>query len=207
MISLELIRNRIRERAHLWEAQADGDFQLNPDLREAVIENAKKPAAVLLGLVERDGDARLILTKRTENLANHSGQIAFPGGKIDPEDVSAEAAALREAREEIGLDAGEVEVIGRLPDYHSGSGYIIAPVIAEVRSSAGFEINPGEVEYLFEVPLAFLMDRRNHQLGSRVFRNVERHYYEMPYGEHYIWGVTAGMIRVFHDRVLGHETA
>lgn len=206
MYSMDRIRERVFERSASWNADTDGDFLLNPDLRELVMEKATKPAAVLVGLVERAGEANLILTKRTEKLASHSGQVAFPGGKIDPEDASPEAAALREAREEIGLDENEVTVLGRLPDYHSGSGFVIAPVIAEVGPGAGFEINHDEVEYLFEVPLAFLMDLSNHRRASRMFMNAERHYYEMPYQDHYIWGVTAGMIRVFHDRVFADGT-
>lgn len=206
MIRMESIRDRVRHRSQAWQADIDGDFLLNPDLKDHVMQNAKKPAAVLLGLVERNSGANLILTKRTENLASHSGQIAFPGGKIDPDDASPEDAALREANEEIGLDQSEVTVLGRLPDYHSGSGFVIAPVIAEVGSDAGFEINPEEVEYLFEVPLAFLMDPRNHVRASRMFMDAERHYYEMPYQDHYIWGVTAGMIRVFHDRIFSDGT-
>lgn len=187
--------------------EPDGDFLLNPDLRDAIVERAVKKAAVLIGLIERSGETNVILTKRTEYLANHSGQIAFPGGKIDEADASPEAAALREAWEEIGLDINEVDIVGRLPDYHSGSGYLIAPVLGIIRPAADFQINPGEVEYMFEVPLSFLMDPANHKLGSKTFAGGERHYYEMPYREHFIWGVTAGMIRVLHDRVFAHEPA
>lgn len=182
--------------------EMDGDYQMNEGMRESVIANAKKHAAVLIGLIERGGSVNVILTKRTEALNNHSGQVAFPGGRIDDDDASPEAAALREAWEEIGLDINEVEIMGRLPDYYTGSGYRVAPVIGFVREGADFEINPDEVDYMFEVPLAFLMDVANHTTTSRMWKERERFFYEMPYQEHYIWGVTAGMIRVLYDRVF-----
>lgn len=182
--------------------EMDGDYQMNEGMRESVIANAKKHAAVLIGLIERKGSVNVILTKRTEALNNHSGQVAFPGGRIDDDDASPEAAALREAWEEIGLDINEVEIMGRLPDYYTGSGYRVAPVIGFVREGADFEINPDEVDYMFEVPLAFLMDVANHTTTSRMWKERERFFYEMPYQEHYIWGVTAGMIRVLYDRVF-----
>lgn len=204
---LETIRNHLIKNLVFAEHEIDGDYHLNPDMRSDVISRALKPAAVLIGLVERNGEAHVILTKRTERLSSHAGQIAFPGGKIDNDDASPEAAALREAWEEIGLDINEVEVVGRLPDYYSGSGFLIAPVIGVVAEDAGFEINREEVDYMFEVPLRFLMDPRNHIKSSKFFKGRDRHYYEMPYDGHYIWGVTAGMIRVLHDRVFAHETA
>ena len=143
----------------------------------------------------------MLLTKRTEKLRRHSGQDAFPGGRIDPEDASVEAAALREANEEVGLDARDVEVIGRMPDYYAGSGFRIAPVLSIVRPGAPLVINPDEVDDAFEVPLSFLMNTANHRTDSRMWQNVERHFYTMPYGEKYIWGVTAGIIRALHDRL------
>lgn len=203
---LETVRQHLIENLVFADDAIDGDYHLNPDMKQDVIAKAKKPAAVLIGLVERGGEAQVILTKRTERLSSHSGQIAFPGGKIDADDASPEAAALREAWEEIGLDINEVEIVGRLPDYHSGSGFLIAPVIGVVSDTAGFEINHDEVDYMFEVPLRFLMNTDNHIRSSKFFKGRDRHYYEMPYDGHYIWGVTAGMIRVLHDRVFAHET-
>ncbi|MEO0327345.1 MAG: CoA pyrophosphatase [Pseudomonadota bacterium] len=202
--SLEFVRSRVQSLRPLLDDRLDGDFHLNEDLRKDIVEHAKKPAAVLIGLVEREEEAHVLLTKRTEALRSHSGQIAFPGGKIDDDDASPEAAALREAQEEIGLDPTEVDILARLPDYHSGSGFKIHPVLAAVKPDADFEINPGEVEYMFDVPLSFLMNPANHQTASKFFKGAERHYYEMPYGEHYIWGVTAGIIRVLYDRVFSH---
>ena len=206
-LSLNKARAIVREHLSHSADEFDGDFHLNPDSKNEMLDRVFKPAAVLIGLVERDGEAQVILTKRAEKLSNHSGQIAFPGGKIDEDDASPEAAALREAWEEIGLDINEVDILGRLPDYYSGSGYLIAPVIGAVSASADYEINTDEVEYKFEVPLSFLMNPDNHLRASRYFAGKDRHYYEMPYDDHYIWGVTAGMIRVLYDRVFAYETA
>ena len=200
--NIENLRVLIKEKLVFSSQEHDGDYHMNPDYKSWVISNAVKDAAVLIGLVEREGEAHVLLTKRAEQLNSHSGQVAFPGGKIDEDDVSPEAAALREAQEEIGLDQDEVEVIGRLPDYYSGSGFKIAPILAIVSSSADFEINKQEVDYLFEVPLSFLMNTDNHTTASRMFQDNERFYLEMPYKEHFIWGVTAGIIRVLHDRVF-----
>lgn len=200
---LDLIDRRLSD----WREAVDGDFLLNPDMRDGIVGQAIKPAAVLIGLVERYDEVHVILTKRAERLSSHSGQIAFPGGKIDEDDASPEAAALREAWEEIGLDINEVRILGRLPDYHSGSGFLIAPVLGFVSAQAEYEINREEVDYMFEVPLRFLMDPANHKRSSKFFKGRDRHYYEMPFEDHYIWGVTAGMIRVLHDRIFAFETA
>lgn len=200
--SIDSIRDILLQKLNFSDDEKDGDYYLNDGMRDSIIHNAKKPAAVLIGLIARENGVQVILTKRTETLNNHSGQIAFPGGRIDDEDASPEAAALREAWEEIGLDINEVEVIGRLPDYHTGSGYRVAPVVGFVREGADFKINPDEVDYMFEVPLSFLMDETNHQKTSKVWNDQERFFYAIPYGEYYIWGVTAGMIRVLYNRVF-----
>lgn len=192
----------LRQRLEFEPDEKDGDFLMNMHARDTLIESAERRAAVLIALIERDGVLNVILTKRTEKLNSHSGQVAFPGGKIDDDDASPEAAALREAWEEIGLDINEVTILGRLPDYYSGSRFIIAPVIGVVNSGADFAINEDEVEYMFEVPLSFLMNTDNHTLASREFKGHDWKYYEMPYDGHYIWGVTAGMIRVLYNRVF-----
>ncbi len=182
--------------------QQDGDYNQDESVRDYILATAKRPAAVLIGIVERESGLHVILTQRTRDLPSHSGQVAFPGGKIDPQDEDEFAAALRESEEEIGLERSFVEVMGRLPDYQTGSGFIIAPVIGLVDQRAELVPEPGEVEYIFEVPLEFLMNPDNHQRGSRLFQGTRRYYLEMPYGEHYIWGVTAGIIRAMYQRMF-----
>lgn len=179
-----------------------GDHLLNPGSIDWVMAQAVKPAAVLIPIVERASGLWVVLTKRHDNLRSHSGQVAFPGGKIDFEDASPQAAALREAHEEVALDPAMAEIIGRLPDYFTGSGYRIAPFVALVASKAVLSANPVEVDYVFEVPLAFLMDQDNHQRGSRMFQGKQRYFFEMPYDGHHIWGVTAGIIALLRDRLL-----
>ena len=138
---------------------------------------------------------------RTDHLTSHAGQISLPGGKIDPDDDGAVGAALREAEEEIGLDPHLVEPLGVLPTYLTGSGYRVAPVVALVGQQARLVPNPDEVADVFEVPLAFLMNDANHLRQSRVFAGKPRYFYAMPYGERYIWGVTAGILRLMYETV------
>lgn len=194
-----------RQRAaqeHLNDAAADyGDHMLNPDLRKTFVHDSLRDAAVLIPVVDHGDASTVILTKRAEKLKNHSGQIAFPGGRIDPTDATAEAAAVRETIEEIGLTPSHIDVIGRLPDYVTGSGYRIAPVLGIVRPGFNLTLNPGEVDDAFEVPLGFLMDPLNHNRASRIFQDRERFFYAMPYEERYIWGVTAGIIRALYERL------
>jgi 8-oxo-dGTP pyrophosphatase MutT (NUDIX family) len=196
------LRRLAAERLAAGLPDAQGDHVHSPGYAEYVLARATKPAAVLIPVMDRPGELSIVLTKRLDNLRSHSGQVAFPGGKIDESDASPEAAALREAQEEVALDPALAEIIGRLPDYHTGSGYRIAPVLALVRPEARLVANPEEVDYVFEVPLSFLMDPANHRRGSRIFQGQERSYLEMPYGPHYIWGVTAGIIRLMHDRLF-----
>lgn len=144
--------------------------------------------------------ASVLLTTRSTRLRHHSGQIAFPGGRIDPTDASPEAAALREAAEEVGLPAAQVEILGRLEAYRSSTGYRIVPVLSVVTPPIALRLNPDEVDDAFEVPLGFLMDAANHRLESRVWQGAERHFYTMPFGERYIWGVTAGILRSLYER-------
>ncbi len=179
---------------------AIGDFTLNPDLAP---RTPLKQAAVLVAIVRRGGRAAVILTRRTAHLSAHAGQIAFPGGRIEPGDASPVAAALREAEEEIGLRPDDVRVLGLLDPYLTGTGYRVVPVVAEVIGEPALLPNPDEVAELFEVPLAFLMDTANLSLGSREIGGRMRHFYELTYGRHHIWGATAGMIRALYERVLG----
>lgn len=178
-----------------------GDHRLNPGTNDLILKSRLRDAAVLIAVVDHPEAATVILTKRTETLRRHSGQVAFPGGAIDPEDASPEAAALRETEEEIGLPRADIEVLGRLPDYATGSGYRIAPVLGIVRPGFHLDLNPVEVEVAFEVPLAFLMDPANHARGSLMWQDRERFFYEMPYDGQHIWGVTAGIIRALYERL------
>lgn len=184
---------------HAWRDH--GDHVLNPETLLEVEGLRLKDAAVLVGIVDDPGDAKVILTQRTAKLRKHSGQIAFPGGGIDADDTSPEVAALREAHEEIGLESCFVETVGRLPQYLAGTGFRITPVLGVV--SRGFTItpNPHEVDEVFEVPLSFLMNPDNHHQDSRVWQGIVRHYYVMPYGERYIWGITAGILRTLYERL------
>ena len=178
-----------------------GDHRLNPEMVAELKAAELRDAAVLVPVIDTGAEARVILTRRTATLRRHSGQIAFPGGAVDPDDASMEHAAMREAEEEIGLDPGFVEPIGRLPDYLTTTGFRIAPVLAIVRPGFTTEPNPAEVDAVFEVPLSFLMSEANHRRESRVWEGRERHYYTMPYREWFIWGVTAGILRTLYERL------
>jgi 8-oxo-dGTP pyrophosphatase MutT (NUDIX family) len=178
-----------------------GDHRLNPELRDMIVRDGLRDAAVLIPVVDRREEATVLLTQRTDKLRSHSGQVAFPGGRIDPADASAEDAALRETFEEIGLAREMIEVIGRMPDYVTGSGYRIVPVLGVVTPPFDLVVNEDEVAAAFEVPLAFLMTAANHNRESRLWKERERFYYTMPYGDRFIWGVTAGIIRTLYERL------
>lgn len=203
------VAHRFEVRARELSASA-GDHALNPDYAEHVKTREFKDAAILFALVEGAEHPTVILTQRSDKLNNHSGQIAFPGGRIDEGETPIEAA-LREADEEIGLAAQSVEVLGAMGPYYSGSGYKIHPVVGIVRDLPELTINEDEVADVFHVPLAFLMDQASHQVESRMFKGNERFFYAMPYldtavapvVERRIWGVTAGIIRVIQERLYG----
>lgn len=183
----------------IWER---GDWDLNPEMLAdfAVMEPARS-AAVLVPIVMRDS-LTVLLTQRTGTLATHAGQIAFPGGKVDPEDPDPIHTALREAHEEIGLDRRYIEPLGFLDNYRTGTGYLVMPVVALVEPGFTLTLESREVADAFEVPLTFLLDERNHQKHARPWRGRDRHYYAMPYEGRYIWGATAGMIRNLHERLF-----
>ena len=160
-----------------------------------------RAAAVLVPVIKREDELSILLTRRTDDMPSHPGQVAFPGGKIDPDDDGPVAAALRETEEETGLDRQFVETCGFLDAYQTRTGFRICPVVALV--TPGFSLQPeaGEVAEIFEVPLSFLMNPANHQRHGREWQGKKRWFYAMPYGRHYIWGATAGMMRNLYDRV------
>jgi len=159
-----------------------------------------RPAAVLVPVIARE-EPMVLLTQRTAHLKDHAGQISFPGGKIDQSDASPMAAALREAEEEVGLAPGLVEPLGYLDLYLTTFGYRIVPTVARVAPDFSLVLNRDEVDDAFEVPLSFLMSPDNHQRKSRDWNGLTRHFYEMPYGERYIWGATAGILRNLWERI------
>ena len=169
---------------------AFGDHVLEPSLRAMVEGLVLRPAAVLIPLVLHEGATSVLLTRRTDHLRAHAGQIALPGGKIDPQD------------EEIGLDRRLVEPIGRLDAYVSTTGYEIVPIVGLVRPNPPLVPNPDEVADVFEVPLAFLMEPQNHVFESREYKGLTRRVYAMPYEDRRIWGVTAGILRLFYEQVF-----
>jgi len=181
-----------------WVEQGGDGALLHPERR-------LRPAAVLIGLVERPHGTQLLLTRRSEHLPDHAGQISFPGGRIEASDEGPVAAALREAHEEIGLDPRRVEVLGTLPVYRTISGYEVTPVVAAIDPAAVLHADPLEVEEFFEVPLSFLMDGANHQ-RRLVQRGAERRtVYVMEYRgprRYLIWGATAAMLRNLYRFVL-----
>ena len=163
-------------------------------------EQPVRPAAVLIPVVDHP-QPTVLLTQRSPHLNNHAGQISFPGGKIDATDASPLDAALREAEEEVGLARDFVEPIGYLDLYGTAFGFRILPTVARVKPGFKLNINASEVDDAFEVPLAFLMNPENHQIHSKEFRGMERSYYAMPFAERYIWGATAGILRVLYERI------
>ena len=205
----ERVLERFASRADVLAA-VGGDQALNPQHPMMQEERVFKSAAVLIPVINRNGQATILLTQRTEHLSSHSGQVAFPGGKIDPGETP-QQAALREADEEVGLDSAQVDVIGTFGTYYSGSGYSISPVIGMVRGEPVLALNHDEVAASFEVPLSFLMDQKNHNRESRTWQDKEVFYYVMPYAddaveppvERRIWGVTAGIIRMVQERLYG----
>ena len=198
-------------------AGPSSDFDLNPGIRPPA-DKPVRPAAVLVPVWLREDGPRLILTKRSSHLKHHPGQIAFPGGKVDPEDADVDAAALREAQEEVDLPRSHVDVLGRLPVYITGTQFIVTPVVALVRPGFVLHPNPAEVAHAFEVPLAFLMNPAHHRRHRLEWDGNAREWFSMPYVERvqvepragesppsadteverFIWGATAGMLRNFY---------
>ena len=179
---------------------ASGDPGTDRMLQILAHELPIRPAAVLIPVVDH-AQPTVLLTQRSAHLNDHAGQISFPGGKIDSTDASPLDAALREAWEEIGLSRDFIDPIGYLDLYGTSFGFRILPTVARVRPGFKLRISEAEVDDAFEVPLAFLMDPANHQLHSKQFRGIERTFYAMPFEERYIWGATAGILRMLYERI------
>jgi 8-oxo-dGTP pyrophosphatase MutT (NUDIX family) len=179
---------------------ARGDHDADPVMQKIAEVRPIRPAAVLVPIVDH-AEPTVLLTQRAQHLPDHPGQVSFPGGKIEKGDADPRASALRETEEEIGLDRANVEALGYLDLYMTTLGYRIVPVIARVKPGFSLKLNVSEVDVTFEVPLAFLMDQNNMQRHSREWQGMTRHYYAFTFGERYIWGVTAGILRNLHDRI------
>jgi 8-oxo-dGTP pyrophosphatase MutT (NUDIX family) len=177
-----------------------GDSGTDRMLEIIAREQPVRPAAVLIPVVDHP-EPTVLLTQRSPHLSNHAGQISFPGGKIDATDASPLDAALREAEEEVGLDRSFVDPIGYLDVYGTAFGFRILPTLARIKPGFALSINHGEVDDAFEVPLSFLMNPANHQIHAKEFRGIARSYYAMPFAERYIWGATAGILRLLYERI------
>jgi len=180
------LRERLRRTPPAFSVYGDDDAG-----RESAVVTA---AAVLVPIVDHPPGLTVIFTRRTSQLKAHSGQVSFPGGRAEPEDPTPEFTALREAQEEIGLAIERVEVLARLPDYHTRTGFRVTPVVGVVTPPLALTPDPREVEEVFEVPLAFLLDPANHRRETRELQGRTVGYYVMRYGTHTIWGATAGML-------------
>lgn len=178
-----------------------------PNAVDSVIESGAAqradatPAAVLFPIVLRELAPTVLLTQRTAHLRDHPGQVSFPGGRVEADDAGPAETALRETEEEIGLSRRHIEVVGYLPDYFTGTGFRVTPVVAWVRPPFSLQPDAIEVADVFEVPLDFLLDQDNHQRMAIHVAGLRRAFFTMPYQDRFIWGATAGMIRALHDRL------
>ena len=181
---------------------ADSDFSLNGVVP---LPDKWRPAAVLIPLVNRASGVTVLLTQRTEDMPSHAGQVAFPGGRRDERDVDAADTALREAEEEVGLARHFVEVVGAVDLYRTGTGFEITPVVGFVRPGFELRLDATEVQDTFEVPLSYVFEPSNHRLRRRRFGfgEAEVELCDIPYGERYIWGATAGMLLTLYRLVSG----
>lgn len=208
-MSLATLRRRLIERLEpvaAWSPEGRAhrsDFDLNPETPRP--ERILRPAAVLIPIIAGDEGASVLMTRRSDSLASHTGQIAFPGGRLDAGETAADAA-LREAWEEVALDPAAVEVLGLGDAYETGTGFMVTPVVGWLRETPTVTPSPDEVAEVFEVPWDFLMDPINHR---RDYYDVEggprRWFWAMPWGERYIWGVTAGILKGLRGRLYGGE--
>jgi 8-oxo-dGTP pyrophosphatase MutT (NUDIX family) len=197
-------RERLAPADQVFSEPLRTDHDLNPDFKFPGKPPYRK-AAVLVGLIDRGDDYGVLLTLRPETMKQHAGQVAFPGGRIDPGDASPLAAALREAHEEVGLQPAQVEVLGQGDPYLTSTGFIVSPFVGLAPASFVPVPEPHEVAAVFETPLSFLMSPENHQRHEREYAGVLRAYYAMPHNGRYIWGATAGMIKSLYDRLYGDD--
>lgn len=205
---MALTRSDIEKAVLMGSLGERSDFDLDPELRARLMPGVgRRPAAVLCPIVERSGALHVVLTHRAGHLKHHAGQVAFPGGKVDPADPSPLATALREAAEEIGMTPDLVDVVGALDPYQTGTGFRVTPFVGFVAAHWRPVLDPGEVAGVFEAPLDFLMDPANRQRHTRTWQGIERAFYAMPWGEHYIWGATAGMLKGLADRLAAQRAA
>ncbi len=172
-------------------------------LNQAAPQKTLRAAAVLILVINRPDAPTVLFTQRTAHLTDHAGQISFPGGRVEEHDPSAEHTALRETVEETGVDESRIALIGSIPRYTTGTGYLITPVVGWMEPPVAYRPDPTEVEECFEVPLDFLIAPENHRLESAMYKGRMRQYYAIPYGHRYIWGATAGMLVTF-TRVLSN---
>lgn len=209
-MTVEEIVRRVRERSSrlasglpVATAPIGSDFSLSGVVP---IPETWKPASVLVPLVNRTAGITVLLTQRTADMPSHAGQVAFPGGRRQASDIDAAATALRETEEEVGIPARFVDVIGAVDLYRTGTGYEITPIVGIVTPGFTVRADPREVADVFEVPLEHFLDEVNHKIDSRHYQGRERRYYAMPYGERYIWGATAGMLKNLHFILTAKET-
>jgi 8-oxo-dGTP pyrophosphatase MutT (NUDIX family) len=180
------IHAQARNNAHTHE---DIDTEHPDTLTEPL-----RPAAVLVLVVNHAAGPTVLFTQRTAHLHDHAGQISFPGGRRDPEDINAIATALRETEEETGVAIEKIQLLGQLPDYITGTGYCVTPIVGWIEPPVAYTPDPFEVAECFEVPLAFLLDEKNHKRESKLYKGKMRSYHAIPFEQRYIWGATAGML-------------
>ncbi len=180
------IHEQARNNAHTHE---DIDTEHPDTLTEPL-----RPAAVLVLVVNHAHGPTVLFTQRTAHLHDHAGQISFPGGRRDPEDINAIATALRETEEETGVAIEKIQLLGQLPDYITGTGYCVTPIVGWIEPPVAYAPDPFEVAECFEVPLAFLLDEKNHKREAKMYKGKMRSYHAIPFEQRYIWGATAGML-------------
>jgi 8-oxo-dGTP pyrophosphatase MutT (NUDIX family) len=198
-LSRDEIARRLAKRPPVDELLTADDLEKQ---RQAASAGELTPAAVLLLVVNHPEEPTVVFTQRTAHLADHAGQISLPGGRVEAGDEGPAHTALREAAEEVGIDPAAVAILGELPDYHTSTGYRVRPVVGWVEPPLAYAPDPYEVADVFEVPLGFLLDTRNHRYESAFYKGRMRHYWAMPWQGRFIWGATAGMLVTFQRIVV-----